>query len=194
MNNQKKIAEEIIQLLNASGKIDSVSLDGSLTLDSWDEISDIDIVVEEKGRSPFENVMMALDEIRNQKKIIFYDWARSLLPEKYLISIYLKGMPVFWFVDIACYRDPRYGDITRDEIPQNYAEHLLKLWICNIKHEIRKNRERNKIDIVYQRLYHLPGEEIPAKEKFTRIWEKIPKESLDRSMLSECEKIMSKIG
>ncbi len=192
--NQIHIAEEIVKLLHASGQFDTVSLDGSLTLESWDELSDIDIVVEGKIRSPFENVMMALDVIGNCKKIIFYDWAGSLLPEKHVISIYLKEMPVFWNVDISCYRDPKFRAINREELPQDYAEHLLKLWICNIKHEIRKDQERNKIDIVYHRLFHLPGDGVPAKEKFTKIWERIPKESLDISMLSECENILSRIA
>ena len=192
--NQIHIAEEIVQLLHASGQFDTVSLDGSLTLDSWDELSDIDIVVEGKKRSPFENVMIALDAIGNCKKIIFYDWARGLLPEKHLISIYLKGVSVFWYVDISCYRDSKFSDINKEELPQDYAEHLLKLWICNVKHEIRKDQERNKIDIVYHRLFQLPGDGVPAKEKFTKIWERIPKESLDNSMLSECDNILSRIA
>ena len=194
MANQKQIAKDVVQILSASGKFESIILDGSLKLDSWDEISDIDIVVEEKRRSTFENVMAALDEIRKQKEIVFYDWAKSLLPEKYLLSIYLKGIPVFWFVDIACYKDSRYRDISKEEIPQDYAEHLLKLWICNIKHEIRKNQERNKIDIAYQRLFHLSGEGVTAKEKLMKIWKKIPKDSLDNSVLAECEEVLSMIS
>lgn len=191
-NNQRELADLIIHLLHSS-EINEIRLVGSLSENNFDNFSDIDILLKDTKRSPVENINLALKTIQSNLDVIFSDWAKSLLPEKYVLSIFLKQENIFWYIDLSCYRDKNFQDTCRESLPQDKIYHMFKLWICNAKQEVRKREERNNIDIVYLRIFH-DSDSVSKKEKYAKILDWLFQHSDDMFLLNKCSKIMELIN
>ena len=189
--NQFELASTIIDLLRSS-EINSIELVGSLSENKIDKYSDIDFMLKDTNSSPLDNINIALGIIQDNFEVVFFDWAKSLLPEKYVFSVFLKQNNIFWFVDLTCCRDAKYSNVNRDLLPQDKIYHIFKLWICNAKQQIRKREERNHIDIVYQRIF--TDIKISNKEKYAKILDWLSKNSNDEYLLNKCSQIMKKIN
>lgn len=68
----------------------------------------------------------------------FYDWACSLMPQSYVLTFYIKGLPVFWNVDVECTATPHHGTLTREAVDRDPVAGLLKVWALDAKYILRR--------------------------------------------------------
>ncbi|MDA3838240.1 MAG: hypothetical protein PF574_04585 [Candidatus Delongbacteria bacterium] len=191
-SNPRDFAFKIIELVKTTN-IEQVELIGSLAENNFDEYSDIDIELKDNKQSPVEIISIALNSISAKYDILFSDWAKSLLPEKYVLSGFLKQENIFRFIDLTCYKDANFSDTPRDQLPQDKIYHIFKLWICNAKQEIRKRDDRNYIDLLFAKLF-IENDSISNKTKFEKVLEWLHTNSDNSYLLNECDRIMDKIN
>ncbi|NOR45654.1 MAG: hypothetical protein GQ534_08730 [Candidatus Delongbacteria bacterium] len=191
-SNPRKFAFKIIELLKTTD-IKQIKLVGSLSENNFDEYSDIDIELNDNKQSPVENINIALNSISKKYDILFSDWAKSLLPDKYVLSVFLKQKNIFRFIDLTCFKDANFSDTTRDQLPQDKIYHIFKLWICNAKQEIRNRHDRNFIDLLFVKLF-INNDSISNKTKFEKVLDWLHTNSDNNYLLKECDRIMDKIN
>ncbi|MBP3645007.1 MAG: hypothetical protein J6K55_01105 [Clostridia bacterium] len=132
-------AQEIITIINQIPNVKNCTLYGSLAENRDDSLSDIDIEVDISG---MDNGVFALllPELVKQKMQVFYtDYAPSLAPEQYVVSIALDEENPFLIADIRCRAYPHYGTISKEQLKDQNDPytHMLKLWTINLKHFAR---------------------------------------------------------
>lgn len=150
--NQVDLATDVIDILKRSGEFETVKLSGSLCGEDYDAYSDIDILLTNNSRSPWENVQLASDILCVERGSILKDWAGSLIPQKYLISHFLLDYPLFWWIDIGCFPTENYSNITRNDIFEDRDSHIAKLLIMNTKYFIRRDNSRLRIRELYLKI------------------------------------------
>lgn len=149
-------AEEIISILNEIPVVKKCTIYGSLATNSHDELSDIDIEIDVSGYDNGKFMMEVVDKIKDRIDIFYSDYAPSLIPNQYIVSIAIDKDNPFLIVDLCCCAEPHCTTVTKQQaIARNdeYA-HILKLWTANLKHYVRDNecyddiaRMAKKIDI-----------------------------------------------
>lgn len=135
----KNIAEKIMAMLDNMPEVKSCALYGSLTNDTYDELSDIDINIDVSG-SDNGQFMLTLAERIGEKISVFYsDYAPSLVPEKYIVSIAIDENNPTCVVDLCCTAQPHCTTVEKQQVRALNDEfsHVLKLWTANWKHHIR---------------------------------------------------------
>lgn len=121
---QQAVARMLVEALKSSGDFQTIRLIGSVAEGTYDSLSDIDILVSDNRRPPWENVELASAIVEGAMGLLLRDWARSLIPEKYLISHFIPNHPLLWWIDLGCLPSPEYEDISRGAITQDWNEHL----------------------------------------------------------------------
>ena len=98
----KNIAEKIMAMLDNMPEVKSCALYGSLTNDTYDELSDIDINIDVSG-SDNGQFMLTLAERIGEKISVFYsDYAPSLVPENTSFRLRLmKTIQRAWLICAA---------------------------------------------------------------------------------------------
>lgn len=192
MADQYDLARKIISALRQSGLISEVALSGSLARGQYDELSDVDIDVADPLYPPWENVQRAVSIIETQFGILLQEWASSLMPEKYLVSAFLPGQPIWWWVDIGAFPNPAHDEITREDVPQDDNLHLAKLFIMNAKHFLRGTTSRLHIDTVYVRLRD-DGDNVDQKQKFATVFHSVDFSKLPDEIRLGANSIMAMI-
>lgn len=161
MRDQHELAQTIVASLKRSGSFDDVQVIGSVATQTFDELSDIDILLFNEQRPPWENVALASDIIADEFGVMLKDWAGSLIPEKYLINHFLPDQPIFWWIDLGCQQNPNFKDITRSDVKEEWNTHIAKLLIMNAKHYIRGDRDRLRVAELYTKVF--PSKELPQQ-------------------------------
>ena len=132
-------ADELMTILNEIPTVKGCKLYGSLFTKTHDELSDIDIEIDVSG---YDNgqFMLELTEMLKDKITIYYsDYAPSLIPDKYIVSIAIDVNNPFLIVDLSCSADPHCTTVTKQQVlerNEKYA-HTLKVWTANLKHYVR---------------------------------------------------------
>ena len=132
-------AKEIIAALNELEEVKDCTIYGSLASGTDDALSDIDIEVDVSGCDNGE-FMLALPELLVDKIDIYYaDYAPSLVPESYIVSLALDESDPFLIADIRCCAEPHCQSVTRERVTvlNGKFAHTLKLWTANLKHYAR---------------------------------------------------------
>ena len=132
-------AKEIIAALNELEEVKDCTIYGSLASGTDDALSDIDIEVDVSGCDNGK-FMLALPELLVDKIDIYYaDYAPSLVPEYYIISLALDESDPFLIADIRCCAEPHCQSVTRERVTvlNGKFTHTLKLWTANLKHYAR---------------------------------------------------------
>ena len=174
-------------------QFEQAELIGSVATDRHDQFSDIDILIRDPRRSPRTNVEVAQSLLVREFGSLLTDWAGSLLPGKCLISLFLPGFPLYWYIDIGCRADPDYPDITRDQIFEDRDTHLAKLLIMNAKHFLRGNAARLRIDDLYRKV--IPdGIEATTTGKFIAVFDAIDYSNLEPELLEKSQAIIAGLG
>ena len=137
----KEKAKEIMALLNDIPGVKKCNLYGSIAKDTYDELSDIDIEIDVSG---MDNGLFMLDitELLKDKMDIYYaDYAPSLVPDKYIVSLAIDKENPFLILDLCIVANPHCTTVTKEEVMgknEKYT-HILKLWTANLKHYVRGN-------------------------------------------------------
>ena len=137
----KEKANEIMSLLGDIPEIKKCTLYGSVAKETYDELSDIDIEIDVSG---MDNGLFMLDitELLKDKLDIYYaDYAPSLAPSKYIVSLAIDKENPFLILDLCIVASPHCTTVTKEDVMgknEKYS-HILKLFTINLKHFIRGN-------------------------------------------------------
>ena len=191
---QIQLAQSIIATLEGAGDFSRVDLIGSLSDGSCDKMSDIDLVLMSPERPPWDNVQLASRILKDVYGSLLHDWAGSLIPEKYLISQFMPGCDIMWWVDIGCHPDERYNDISRDDIDQDGNSHISKLLIMNAKHYIRGAEGRLRIGELYTKSTGCPpgGKGVP--ELFAAVRAEIDEKRLSVEFVQKMDETLQLVA
>jgi hypothetical protein len=128
---------DIINYLNTFPKVKFCSLYGSLVNGNADRYSDIDIIIDVSG-SDNGVFMKNLPELFVKCfPVIWHDFAPSLVPEQYVVSIAIDESNPFCVVDFKCTATPHFKTIQKGDLENDVYYHLIKLWVANCKHYVR---------------------------------------------------------
>lgn len=132
-------ADEIIAVLNKIPVVQKCTIYGSLATNTHDELSDIDIEIDVSGYDNGQFMLELVETLRNKINIYYFDYAPSLVPEQYIVSIAIDKNNPFLIVDLRCCAEPHCTTVTKQHVlgkNEKYS-HILKLWTANLKHFVR---------------------------------------------------------
>jgi len=152
---QSKLAEQVISFLQQQPAVRSVTVIGSLQNGTADAFSDIDLEVDVSGTDNGVFALQLPDLLSKRFDVLFYDYAPSLAPEKYVVTVAIDRDHPFHLVDIGCIAVPHYGGVSKQQLEaQNERDaHLLKLFAVNLKHFLRGKECRGDILRMYGKLF-----------------------------------------
>lgn len=150
-SNQLELAHHVIEYLQGLAEVESATLYGSLATGTWDEFSDIDVEID-VGKHDNAAFALRLPRLLDLEfDVVFSDWRRSLLPDKYLQAFFIEGVPIFWSFDFTFVADTHRP--LRTDPPRDKLDSFLKLWCGNLKYWIRKDpRHARLIPIMAHRV------------------------------------------
>ncbi|MBQ7101481.1 MAG: nucleotidyltransferase domain-containing protein [Clostridia bacterium] len=151
----KAFAQEVCYFLHNLPEVKSCGLYGSVSTDSYDEYSDIDIEIDVSG---VDNGWFATQIPRILLKkfdVIFYDFAPSLAPNKYVVSLAMNNENPFMMVDVACTATPYCDTVSKQQLSSlnNLYDHTLKVFVANLKHFLRGVDCYDDISRMYGRIF-----------------------------------------
>lgn len=140
-------ASDLIEELAQIPGVHACSIYGSLLDGREDHLSDIDIEIDVSGMDNGEFALRLPEIMRRRMPIVYSDYAPSLAPDQYVVSLALDQMNPFLIADIRCFAQPHCDTVSREELQlRNHPySHMLKLWTANLKHYARKGDCRGDI-------------------------------------------------
>lgn len=168
-----KFAEMICSFLKEFPEVKSCKLYGSLCNESFDEYSDIDIEIDVTGTDNSQFVTKIPEMLSKKFPVIFYDYAPSLVPEKYVVSVAIDERNPFMLIDIACTANPHCLSISKQYIGElnNKYDHTLKLFSANLKHYLRGTDCYNDIEKMYKRIFSMASSTYDEKQMLNAVYE-----------------------
>jgi predicted nucleotidyltransferase len=193
---REEIAAEVMERLSIQLPGAAVSLRGSLASGNVDEYSDIDIGVEDTTRTDQVAAASVIQCMHDSCDVVFYDWAKSLLPNECVITFFLGNLPLHWNIDIEI-TVPRSNRLLSSEaITYKQPDHLLKLWVIVGKHLVRNSiGHREEIDGLCRKIL---GADVTSKssvQKMRCLLESLRSqaETAYPAFLDKCEAFMKRI-
>jgi len=147
-------AKEICEFLMQIPEVKSCSIYGSLSKGTFDEYSDVDIEIDVSGTDNGMFIKKLPELIAKEYDLIFYDYAPSLAPQKYILSVAMNTENPFMVVDITCTANPHCTAVSKKELSElnNRYDHTLKLFVANLKHYLRGIDCYDDIEKMYRRI------------------------------------------
>jgi len=147
-------ANEIITFLNEIPMVRKCSIYGSLAANTYDELSDIDIEIDVSGYDNGQFMLELVELLKGKFRIFYSDYAPSLIPDKYIVSIAIDEKNPFLIVDLCCSAKPHCTTVTKQQAYEKNHKytHILKLWTANLKHYVRGGECYNDIVRMGQKL------------------------------------------
>lgn len=134
---QQYRANEIIKYLSTLSEVKTCCLYGSLANGNADKYSDIDIEVDVSGSDNGAFLKVVPEIVARRFPVTWYDFAPSLAPEQYVISVAIDESNPFCVVDFKCTATPHIKIVQKSDLVNDIYIHLIKLWVVNCKHFIR---------------------------------------------------------
>lgn len=135
----KSKANEIINILYKNPVVKKCIIYGSLAEDRYDELSDIDIDIDVSGYDNGKFMLEVVEFLKDKINVYYCDYAPSLIPERYIVSIAIDKDNPFLIIDLCCSAEPKCTTVTKQQVlvKNEMYTHILKLWTANLKHYIR---------------------------------------------------------
>jgi len=163
-----EIAEEIKGYIETINEVRSCKIYGSIKDKKTDRYSDIDLEIDVSG---YDNSVFitSVPEIINKKfPILFYDYASSLMPEQYIVSMPISEMNPFLILDIKCVAIPHIATLNKKASYSNDKfTHIIKVFVANFKHYIRGTECSDDILRMYKKIY---SEDTDTKEMLIKTY------------------------
>lgn len=166
MSELMQVARELCDFLLLMPEVRDCQIYGSLERGDFDDYSDIDIRVDVSGSDNGRFAQNLPARFSEQYTVIFADYAPSLVPGKYILSIAFDEEAPFRVVDIDCYADPHCKSVSREEVAgwNDLYDHTLKLFSANLKHYLRGNDCYTDVLKMYGRIFGQSEEERSEKQ------------------------------
>ncbi len=139
LNSLRYKADEIITVLNEIPVVQKCTVYGSLATNTHDKLSDIDIEIDVSGYDNGKFMIDIVEMLRDKLHIYYFDYAPSLVPDQYIVSIAIDKDNPFLIVDLCCCAEPHCITVTKQQVlgkNEKYS-HILKVWTANLKHFVR---------------------------------------------------------
>lgn len=132
-------AREIMKILDDLPEVRSCTLYGSLATGKHDDFSDIDIEIDVSGCDNGQFMLSLVDRLHGRLPVYYSDFAPSLIPERYIVSVSIDEQNPFLVVDLCCAATPHCTTVTPRQARDRNEDfsHMLKLWTANLKHHVR---------------------------------------------------------
>lgn len=158
-------AGEICAYLKTFPEVKQCGLYGSLQKGNSDRYSDIDIELDVTGNDNGKFLLKLPELLSKRYQLIFYDFAPSLAPEQYVVTVAIDQENPFMLVDISCTASKVCGTVSKEELRRqnNPFDHTLKLFTANLKHYIRGMDCLDDIFKMFHRIF--PKTEVSSDEK-----------------------------
>ena len=132
-------ANMIISVLKEIPVVKKCDIYGSLATNTQDDLSDIDIEIDVSGYDNGQFMLELVDLLKGKLSIYYSDYAPSLIPDKYIVSIAIDKNNPFLIVDLCCSAEPHCTTVTKQQVigKNDKYTHMLKLWTANLKHYVR---------------------------------------------------------
>lgn len=130
-------AHQILAIVRSDTRVRKAFLRGSLVDGHVDAYSDIDVGIDVSGYDNAAYCQVIIETMSRSFDLHFYDWRGSLMPQSYVLAFYIKGLPIFWNVDVECTATPHHGTLTRHGVKRDTVASFLKLWAMNAKYLLR---------------------------------------------------------
>jgi predicted nucleotidyltransferase len=131
LDKRLSLYEEIRTLFLTCEEVGKVELYGSLANGGFDRFADIDVRVDVTGSDNAASIWKAVELFKGHFDVHFHDWAGSLLPDEFVVSFYLKDLPIYWNIDQKC------PTLTRAQLDNDEVAHRLKPWAITCKYLMR---------------------------------------------------------
>ena len=180
----EEFAEDICNYLITLPQVKQCCLYGSLSNNCFDKYSDIDVEIDVSGIDNGKFIMEIPRLLSNKYNVIFYDYAPSLVPEKYVVSIAINEQNPFMIVDISCIADPHCESVLKQDLLKlnNLYDHTLKLFSANLKHYIRGEDCYIAIQKMYKKLFPLDASFCSEDEMLNKVYNWIKENAEERHM------------
>lgn len=133
----RNLAMTCMDVINSFSMVNSCKLYGSIANNVEDELSDIDIKVDVSGYDNGKFMLEVPHLLKKELNIIYYDFAPSLIPDSYIVSVAISADNPFAIVDINSVANPHCTTITKNDVKNEIFSHTLKIWVANLKHRAR---------------------------------------------------------
>lgn len=160
----QELAARISDYLETLPQVRSHSFYGSLQNGNYDQYSDLDIQIDVSGIDN-GHFLLELPELLSKKfSIVFYDYAPSLAPQKYVVTVAVDSQNPFLCMDFACVATPHFETVSRQDLQKRNSpyDHTLKLFVANLKHWLRGADCRTDIEKLYFKVF--PSDQLPDSE------------------------------
>lgn len=134
----ENLIDEICSQLKTFDFVTDVQQIGSRQECHADEYSDVDLVVNIQDITPDIALLKITGFMEKAYSPLWIDYANSLMPEKFLVSMFIDCENPFCFFDIGIYNNQAISYDQR-KFENDEWVHLAKLWIMNFKYYLRKD-------------------------------------------------------
>lgn len=187
---QMQIADEIICYFETISQVKGCTLYGSLANRNADTYSDIDICVDVSGCDNGAFMLTLPELLRKRFNVLWYDFAPSLAPEQYVISVATDEENPFCVADFNCFAEPHITTVQKGDLENEVYTHLLKLWIANCKHYIRGEGYSGDIHKMGRKCIGADAEELTDEVIIEEVLRRLQINAPDRlkTYVSNCRK------
>ncbi|WP_025717156.1 hypothetical protein [Paenibacillus sp. 1-18] len=131
------LTEQLIDHLNGLDFITRIDVIGSRVEQTSDAYSDVDLLLTIKDITPHIALYEVTESVKAKFQPAWYDFANSLLPDKFLVSTFIGGDNPFTFYDIGILNSDKNLVYDKKLFENDQWIHLMKLWVMNFKYMMR---------------------------------------------------------
>jgi predicted nucleotidyltransferase len=142
------LVNKIIRAISDLEFVHTVKIVGSLNEENNDLYSDIDLEVSIKHLSSDKALLIICELLTEKFSPLWSDYANSLVPNKFLVSMFFENENPFRFIDIGIVNNGVHS-IDKDRFQNDIWIHLTKLWIMNFKLYLRRDE---RFDVRFEKM------------------------------------------
>lgn len=166
------LANQVSAYLGALPQVKNCRFYGSLANGSFDGYSDIDVEIDVSGLDNGQFLLEIPTLISQRFPVVFFDFAPSLAPEKYVVSVAIDTENPFGIVDISCAAQPHCRTVSRQDLKAKNDPycHILKLFTMNLKHFSRGMDCLQDIEKMYRKVFSSSSSALSREEMLLEVY------------------------
>nr|WP_154894243.1 hypothetical protein [Paenibacillus xylanexedens] len=131
------LTQQLIEHLNGLDFITRIDVIGSRVEQTSDAYSDVDLLLTIKDVTPDIALFEVTESVKAKFQPVWYDFANSLMPDKFLVSTFIGGDNPFAFYDVSILNSDKNLVYDKTQFENDQWIHLMKLWVMNFKYMMR---------------------------------------------------------
>lgn len=131
------LTKRLMEHLKSLHFITQIAVVGSRAKQVPDAYSDVDLLLIINDIAPDQALYELTESVKTKFQPAWYDFANSLMPDKFLVSTFIGGDNPFAFYDIAILNTNKNLVYDQARFENDPGIHLMKLWVMNFKYMMR---------------------------------------------------------